>query len=166
MNGTQVSPVTHPMKFCFLFVLALICVMPSAQAGELKLEAQLVWATNDKASPDPNHKPVEASLVKKLQQLPVKWNNFFEVNRQKLSLPSKGSQRVTMSKECVIDVKDVGDSRVEVTLIGKGKVANKTTKPSPHVSFKFVLGPVHSSHVIRVSYKVHFQNEMRSYFNF
>ena len=36
-----------------------------------------------------------------------------------------------MSKECVIEVKDVGDSRVEVTLIGKGKVANKTTKPFP-----------------------------------
>ena len=68
MNGTQFFPITHPMKFCFLFVLALICVVPFAQAGELKLEAQLVWATNDKASPDPNHKPVEASLVKKFQQ--------------------------------------------------------------------------------------------------
>ena len=130
----------HPMKSCFLFVLAVICVVPFAQAGELKLEAQLVWATNDKESPDPKHKPVEASLVKKLQQLPWKWNNWFEVNRQKFVLPPKGAQTVSMSKECVIDVKDVGESRVEVTLIGKGKQVNKTTKPLPKGEVLIISG--------------------------
>lgn len=128
------------MRFCILIGLALLGLASSVYAGELKLEAQLVWATNDKESPDKNHKPVEASLMKKFQQLPWKWNNYFEVNRQKLVIPAKGSQKVSMSKECDIDVKDVGDSRVEVSLIGKGKQVNKTTKPLPKGEVLIIAG--------------------------
>ena len=140
MNGALVSSPLHHMRFYFLLVMALMCAGTVAQAGEMKLEAQLIWATNDKESPDPKHKPVEASVVKKLQQLPFKWNNFFEVNRQTFVLPPKGAQKVIMSKQCVIEIKDVGESRVEVTLIGKGKPANKTTKPLPKGEVLLIAG--------------------------
>ena len=140
MNGVLATSPIHPMRIYFLFVLALMCAGSATRAGEMKLEAQLIWATNDKESPDPKHKPVEAWLVKKFQTYPFKWNNYFEVNRQKFSLPPKGTQKVIMSKECVIDVKDVGDTRVEVTLIGKGKPANKTTKPLPKGEVYIIAG--------------------------
>ena len=140
MNGAPVSSVHHRMKFCFLFLLALMSGGLAAQAGEMKLQAQLIWATNDKESPDPKHKAVDAALVKKLQQLPWKWNNYFEVNSQNFALPPKGTQKVSMSKKCVIEIKDLGDSRVEVTLIGQGKAANKTTKPLPKGDVLIIAG--------------------------
>src|SRR5262245_39259088 len=98
MNGAPVISPIQQMRFWFLFALAVLCAGPAVHAGEMKLEAQLVWATNDKESPNPKHKPVEASLVKKLQALPFKWNNYFEVNRQSFALPAKGNQKVPISK--------------------------------------------------------------------
>ena len=60
---------------------------------ELKVEAQLVWGTNDKESPDPKHKQVSEEVRKKLLELPLKWTNYFEVNRKLLSIPSSRERK-------------------------------------------------------------------------
>lgn len=97
-------------------------------AGELKLEAILVWGTNDEKSPDPNHKPVGERLEKKLKKLPFKWAHYFEVSRKKFSLAEGQVEKVELSKECRIEVRSVGKEAVEVQLFGKGKLVSKISQ--------------------------------------
>jgi hypothetical protein len=109
----------------FLLVTALAA---SVQAGELKLETILIWGTNDEKSPDPKHKPVGEKLAKKLKKLPFKWQNYFEVNRVKFTLAEDQTQKVELSKECKIKVRNLGKSTVEVQLYGKGELVSKISQ--------------------------------------
>ena len=99
--------------------------------AELKLEAQLVWGTNDKASPDPKHKPVSEEVRKKLLTLPLKWTNYFEVNRKQLSIPLASQKKEVLSEKCAVEVKNLGKSKVEVRLFGKGEQVEKRTQDFP-----------------------------------
>ncbi len=101
------------------------------QAATLKLQVQLVWGTNDDHSPDPKHKPVEAAVRAKLKELPLKWNNYFEVNRKDFELPPAGVSKVPLSEKCALEVKSLSGSKLEVTLIGKGKETLKRTQALP-----------------------------------
>ena len=94
----------------------------------MRIEVQLIWGTNDKQSPDPNHKPVNAEVKKKLGDLPLKWANYFEVNRRIIELPPLGSQKVSMSPKCEIEIHDLGKSRIEVSHFSKGEHLLKRTQ--------------------------------------
>src|ERR1041385_2305093 len=72
-----------------------------ARASNLKLEAELVWGTNEKSSTD--HKPVETDVKKKLKELPLKWANYYEINRQRFEVPAGGIKKVQMSKQCALE---------------------------------------------------------------
>ena len=102
-----------------------------AWAGELKLEAQLIWATNDEKSPDPKQKPVSPEIRKKLAELPLKWSNYFEVNRKRIEVPEGKKQKSTLSDKCEIEVKNLKGDKVEVSLIGKGEPALTRTQSLP-----------------------------------
>jgi hypothetical protein len=126
------------MRFKFIATLLLLAALgllvpgnARAADGELKLEATLVWGTNDKSSPDPNHKPVAADVEKKLKKLPFKWENYFEVNRQTFTVPKSGEKTIHMSKECDVTVKNLGNDQVELHLIGKNKPVGKITQELP-----------------------------------
>lgn len=99
--------------------------------GELKLEAQLVWGTEDAQSPDPKHRPVEREVARKLKSLPFKWPHYFEVNRRSVSVPDQAETTTRMSRDCEIKVKNLGRETVEVTLIGKGEPVGKVTQKLP-----------------------------------
>jgi len=107
------------------------CGGPSAQAATLKLQAQLVWGTNDDHSPNPKHKPVEADVRKKLKELPLKWSNFFEVNRKDAEVPPADTIRISLSEKCQLEIKSLGGSKLAVTLFGKGKETWKGTQALP-----------------------------------
>lgn len=116
----------------FLIVFALLSIIigvAAVQPSDVKLDLQLVWATNDAQSPDPKHKPLAADLAKKMEKLPYKWKNYFEVNRKKMDVPSNGNKSAVMSPECTVEVKNLGDKRIEVKLIGKGKCVRKEIHP-------------------------------------
>jgi hypothetical protein len=104
-----------------------------ARAAEpnLKLEALLIWGTNDERSPDPRHKPVTPEIRKKLRELPFKWTNYFVVNRKLLQVPPKGSLKVAMSQKCEIEVKNLGNATIEVSLFGKREHVLKRTQALP-----------------------------------
>ena len=102
-----------------------------AQAADLKFDAFLVWATNAEKSPDPNHKPVNEEVRKKLHELPLRWANYFEVNRKRLSIPRGGSEKAELSDKCKIEVKDVDRKHIEVSLMGKGEPVLKRVQPLP-----------------------------------
>lgn len=119
-----------------LILLALGCLLMlstglSACAAELKLEAQLIWGTNDKKSPNPDHKPVDAGVEKRLKKLPFKWQNYFEVNRKQFAVAQDDTKKVVLSKDCEIKVRNLGKGVVEVQLFGKGELVSKISQALP-----------------------------------
>jgi hypothetical protein len=102
-----------------------------AGAADLKLEALLIWGTNDEKSPDPAHRPVDPALAKKLAALPFKWKNYFEVNRKIFTANDKDYTTNVMSKKCTIAVKDAGNSMIKVKMTGDGKEWHRQVKPLP-----------------------------------
>jgi hypothetical protein len=124
------------MKQHMAFGAALLLVftgfnLPAGQESgprPMKIEVHLVWGTNDKQSPDPTHKPVTPEVKKALAGLPLKWENYFEVNSKTVSLPPSGSERVPLSKQCEIEIRDLGKSRIEVSHFGKGEHDLKRTQ--------------------------------------
>jgi len=121
---------TTRLGFLGILGLLLFALSPAlaAPGGKMKLQAQLIWGTNDDKSPDPNHKPVDAKVAKKLEGLPIKWKYYYSVNVKELTVAEGETTKVQMSKECELAVKNVDGTNVEVQLIGKGKPAGKVTK--------------------------------------
>jgi hypothetical protein len=117
-----------------LGTLALMLVLASAATAwgaERPMEARLVWGTNHEKPEDPKLKPLDGTLAKKLKNLPLKFNNYFEVNRQAFTINDQEYKKVEMSKKCYIEVKDKGESRVTVKLYGEGKLVSRIDKPLP-----------------------------------
>src|SRR5687768_6468318 len=121
-----------------LLVVGLVATTMSARAEELKIEATLIWATNDEKSPNPNHKPVEPKLGESLRKI-FTWKNYFEVSRQTGVVPNRGTKPFKVSEKCVVEITELEGPKVEVKLIGEGKPVNKTTKALSRGEF-FTLG--------------------------
>jgi len=111
-----------------LFAALAILVPAAANAGERKLEAVLVWGTNDATSPDPSHKPVPPEIAKKLTCLPFKYTHYFEVSRTTFSVSESDPAKVRLSQDCEVIVKQLEHGKVEVTLIGKGQPVGRITQ--------------------------------------
>jgi hypothetical protein len=109
-----------------LALLLLSATTADTFAANLKLEAKLIWGTDDEKSPDPNHKPVDPKLKEKLQKI-FKWKHYFVVNRVVREVPNRSANKFELSKECTIEIKELEGPRIEVKLIGKGKEVHKTT---------------------------------------
>jgi len=111
-----------------LLVLLLVLAMPArTQAAELKLEVKLIWGTNDPKSPDPTHKLVDDPTAGKLRKV-FKWKNYFLINRQAATIPSRSTRQIELSPKCTIEITELQGPSVEVTLIGEGNRVNKTTR--------------------------------------
>jgi hypothetical protein len=124
---------------CSFFLLASTVASFGADSAG-KFEAQLIWGSNESKSPDPKHKPVEGALKKKLEDLPLKWKNYFEVNRKTVEVTSSSPKRVTMSDRCDIEIKLLGNDFVEVSLFGKGAPVLKRTQSLPKDETLVVAG--------------------------
>ena len=116
---------------CGLAALLLCAGLVRAGAADLKLEALLVWGTNDEKSPDPAHKSVDPALAKKLAALPFKWKNYFVINHKVFTANDKDYTTNEMSKKCTIAVKDGGSSMIKVKMTGDGKEWHRQVKPLP-----------------------------------
>jgi hypothetical protein len=112
------------------FVLGSAAAQP-AKAGDAKLQVQLLWGTTNSVSPDPKHKPVDVDVAKKLKQLPLKWSNYFVVNKKNLEVPPAAAKKEPISEKCAIEVKDLGKSMFEITLFGRGEKVVKRTQALP-----------------------------------
>jgi len=120
------------LVWCSVICAVLACGESRSQAATLKLQVQLVWGTNDDRSPDPKHKPVESDVREKLKELPLKWSNYFEVNRKGFEVSPAGVIRIALSEKCKVEVRSLGSSKLEVTLFGKGKETLKRTQSLPN----------------------------------
>jgi hypothetical protein len=111
---------------CFLALLLLTASAPETFAANLRLEAKLIWGTDDDKSPNPDHKEVDPATRDKLRKV-FKWKNYFVVNRAVKDVPSRSSNHFKLSQDCTIEIKELEGPKVEVKLIGKGKEVHKTT---------------------------------------
>jgi hypothetical protein len=102
----------------FLSIL-LLGAAAAASAADTKLEAHLVWGTNDEKG-GPNCKPVDAELSAKLHGM-FKWKNYFEITNQTATIPLNKARDLKMSDHCTIHIKNLGGSRLEISCIGEGK---------------------------------------------
>lgn len=116
---------------CVLSAALFGCAERQAQGAAMKLEAQLLWGTDDAKSPNPKHKPVDDKLRKKLKDLPLKWANYFEETRKTLEVPVGAARRIFLSDLCEIEVKNLDGNRVEVTHFGRGKKVGTRTQALP-----------------------------------
>jgi len=111
---------------CLLAFLLLVGTSVDTWAANLKLEAKLIWGTDDDKSPNPDHKEVDPVTRERLRKV-FKWKNYFVVNRVVKEVPNRASNKFELSKECTIEIKELEGPKVEVKLIGKGKEVHKTT---------------------------------------
>lgn len=103
------------------WVLATTAFVASAE--DLKLQAKLIWGSNDNPD-DIKHKPVNHDLADSLQRM-FKWKNYYEITNAVAAIPLDKSYDLIMSSRCTLKVKNLGDSRIEVTCIGEGKEVSK-----------------------------------------
>src|SRR5215510_9458788 len=112
-----------------------------AEAGAMKLEVQLLWGTNDEQSPDKTHQPVDPDIKKRLKDLPLKWNNYFLVNRKSFDVGAGATKKEPISEKCAIEVKNLNNGSIEVTQYGKtGQQLWKGTQPLPKGQVLFLGG--------------------------
>ncbi len=130
---------SHYLWLPLLFCLVTFANVP-AQAKDLKFRVFLVWATDDETSPNSDHKPVSPEVRKKLDELPLKWKNYFEVRRvDGISLGKGEKKRVDLSNRCSVTIKNVDNHDAEVVLFGNGEPVLTRTQPMPNQEI-LVLG--------------------------
>jgi len=118
-----------PIRFGWLLILLCFVSLevPQLFAGDIKVEVQLVWGTNEKKSPDPQHKPVDPAVVKRLGSL--KWKRYFQVNSQVVTIPSRKTQRVKLSPQCEVEITEMEGPQVEVNVYGRTAQAAAKNEP-------------------------------------
>jgi hypothetical protein len=127
MSGFSKKYVFRPWRAALTCLLCFSFVAPLA-ASELKIEARLMWGTNDEKVADPRVKPVDKATAEKFRKI-FQWKNYFEVNRETVIVPSRQNKKITLSPKCSIEIKELEGPKVEVMLIGENKAVNKTTYP-------------------------------------
>ena len=118
-SGRVIRPI-----FCF----GILAMSPLAlQAKELKIEAKLIWGSNEEKSPKKEHEPVDEATAAKLRKV-FKWKNYFVEKKVTGTVPSRGSNQFKMSEKCTIEITELEGPKVEVKLIGKGQPVHKALK--------------------------------------
>lgn len=107
------------------------------RAENLKIEATLVWATNDEKEKE-KHKPLDESLGKELKGV-FQWKYYFEIRKTNDVVPDRGTKIIDISKKCRVEITELVGPTVEVQVIGEGKPVNKTRKPLKRGEF-FTIG--------------------------
>ena len=119
------------IRLLIIPIVALLFLQSFAQsqAGQdIKLDARLVWGTDNEKPNDPKLKELDNSIKEKLKGV-FKWKYYFEVNHSKLAVSQEAPKTQVMSPKCSIEVQNLGDSVIEVKLFGEGKMVLKKRQP-------------------------------------
>ncbi len=118
-----------------LLAMILSGVLPAfaadAKKAAAKFEVQLLWGTDLEKSPDATHKPVEADVEKKIKSLPLRFKNYFLVNKQAVDIATSELKKVQISEKCAVELQSIDNLKFETTFYGKGKQTAKRTQAFP-----------------------------------
>lgn len=108
-----------------------IWMAATSWAADLKVQARLVWAT-DQAKPEGSkYTALDAKSREKLR--PYKWKNYWVVNQAAAQIGDKKPTLVSLSEKCAIDLKDMGDGSAQIRLYElKAGSEPKLVKPVKH----------------------------------
>jgi hypothetical protein len=138
MSPLSVSPLRRAARTALTGALALLLPV-SAWAADIRVEAKLIWGTNDDKYSNPKHQRVDGPTSERLSKI-FKWKNYFVVNQQTSLIPSRSTKRLQMSKPCALDITEMEADRVEITLFGQGKPLNKMVKPLKKGGETIIIG--------------------------
>jgi hypothetical protein len=114
-----------------LFCGALVSPGADAKKKPAGFEVQLLWGTDLTNSPNPEHKPVDPDVGKRIQSLPLKFKHYFLVNRNKVEIPLGITKKVDVSEKCAVELKNLDNMKFQVTFIGKNKQQTQRTQDFP-----------------------------------
>ncbi|HKQ37709.1 MAG TPA: hypothetical protein VJ063_06495 [Verrucomicrobiae bacterium] len=117
------SPFRRVFQVAAALCLTLVFAFP-IQAANLKMEAKLVWGSNE---PSKDHKPVEAAIAEKLQAC-FKWKYYYTINTVVADVPSRATRKLKVSDQCTLEITELEGPKIEVKVIGKGVPVSKTVK--------------------------------------
>ncbi len=122
MNRKLTSSRLRWQFFLLLLVLGwgFIQAALASEPVETRVQAVLVWGTNESQPSGKNIKELDAKLRERLANI-FKWRNYFEVSRKTAGVTPSKPQLVKLSDDCSVDIKLLPDNQAEVKLIGKGK---------------------------------------------
>src|SRR5579864_7136709 len=89
--------------------------------GPLAIEACLIWGTDTNTPPDSRYGPVQSDLMGQLKNLPLRWTNYFLVNKARFLPPLTFGQIRALSDGCQVELRAVGGDEFEVTVFHQGK---------------------------------------------
>ena len=121
----SLKPTSNPSRWHFLvlgggLVWGLLQAVAASVPVETRVQAVLVWGTDEAKPTGKALKEVDAKLREKLGNI-FKWKNYFEVSRQSTSVLPAKVQSLKLSDDCSVEVKILPDNVAEVKLMGKGK---------------------------------------------
>jgi len=119
-------------------IFGLLLAVLSTRAADLKLEAKLIWGSNDPTNKVQHPVVKDPKLSSHLHRI-FKWDNYYEINTKDASIPQTKTATLQMSEKCKLDVKNLGSNRIEVNCIGKGKPVSRGTHSLPPGQW-FTLG--------------------------
>jgi hypothetical protein len=119
----------NPRTLFVSFLLLLACAPVRGWAGpvSVKIEALLVWASDDASI---TNKTVDPDIQKQLAKLPLRWTNYFQINRTVLTIPEGKSVKTVLSEKCATEVKNVkqASGTLQVALFGEGEQVVRRTQ--------------------------------------
>jgi len=93
---------------------------PQAWAGDLNLNAVLVWGTDEAKPRDADYKELDPKIRKKLGRF-SRWRNYFVIKEEKASLARGAMKKLKMSAKCELELKNIDDATLEIKLFGEGR---------------------------------------------
>lgn len=114
-----------------LLVIVMVTHGADAKKKPAVFEVQLLWGTDLPKSPNPDHKPVEPDVDKRIKAFPLKFKNYFLVNKNKVVVPLGIEQKVDVSEKCAVMIKNLDNMKFQVTFIGKSKQQTQRTQDFP-----------------------------------
>jgi len=100
-------------------LFALGMVVEPVFATDFRMQAQLIWGTNGEKPDKPEYTAVAAKQGEKLGNV-FKWKHYYQTKCTPVTVSTKGSEKVTLSDSCALELKHLGDSNFEIKMIGKG----------------------------------------------
>lgn len=105
--------------------LGVLIAAVGVRAADMHLEAKLIWGSNDGTEKIAQHKLVQDPKLSGDLHRIFKWNNYYEINTKEVAIPQNKSGTLEMSDKCKLEIKNLGNNRIEVNCIGKGKEVSR-----------------------------------------